>query len=387
MRTKYFFMDKRLREINLLLSEYSKGKFNKRLVLSDKLDETDAVMNGINMLGEELRAITISRNYFTNIFNSVSDMVFVLNNKGVIEDANHAAEEQLCYEAGGLRGKAFNELHQSPRSFFNHIRSQLKHKPAIIMNESFLNKRGGASLPVKIYASHFSDAHKKKLILLSASDTSFQVQAEKMIIRAIIDTQEKERQRLAKDLHDSLTQQLTAIKFYIGSITGKLKSKGDREVLQKSNEALAEMITDMRNICFNLMPRTLEEFGLVRAVKEFCHHLPQPKSTHFIIQQCKRLPAISAAMAIDLYRVIQEIISNSVRHGHAKKVNIDFNYKNKLLTILLEDDGKGFDTSNPSRGMGLKNVESRVRSHNGRFYMESCVGEGTRSAITIPFTA
>lgn len=385
MKNNYFFMDKRLREINLLLSEYSQGKFSKRLVISDKLDETDAVMNGINMLGEELKAITISRNYFTNIFNSVSDMVFVLNNKGIIEDANYAAEQQLNYEAGCLRGKAFNSLHQSPRSFFNYIKGRLLKEPAIMINDSFLNKTGGASLPVKIHASHFNDAQKKKLILLSASDTSFQVQAEKMIIRAIIDTQEKERQRLAKDLHDSLTQQLSAIKFYLGSITGKLKSKGDREVLQKSNDALAEMINDMRNICFNLMPRTLAEFGLVKAVKEFCHHFPHSRNMHFNIQQCKKLPALSAAMAIDLYRVIQEIISNSVRHGIARKVNIDFSYKNKLLTILVADDGRGFDTSNASTGMGLKNVESRVKSHNGRFYFESRMGEGTRSKITIPF--
>src|SRR5665647_964194 len=93
------------KEINLRLSEYSLGKFDKRLTLSSRLDDIDAIISGINMLGEELKAITISRNYFTNIFNSVSDMVFVLNAKGVIEDANKPAEEQLNYEPGSLRGK------------------------------------------------------------------------------------------------------------------------------------------------------------------------------------------------------------------------------------------------------------------------------------------
>jgi signal transduction histidine kinase len=97
------------------------------------------------------------------------------------------------------------------------------------------------------------------------------------------------------------------------------------------------------------------------------------------------MPVISAALSIDLYRVIQEIISNSLRHGLAKKISIDFSFKNKLFTILLADDGKGFDTSHYPEGMGLKNIESRVRSHNGKFQVASAVGEGTRSKITIPF--
>lgn len=90
-------MDKRLKEINLRLSEYSLRNFDKNLKISPKLDEVDAICSGINMLGEELKAITISRDYFTNIFNSVSDMVFILNSKGIITDANKSAEEQLRY--------------------------------------------------------------------------------------------------------------------------------------------------------------------------------------------------------------------------------------------------------------------------------------------------
>jgi PAS domain-containing protein len=98
-------MDKRLNEISFQLSEFSLGNFKKRIDISQKQDEVDAIISGINMLGEELEAITISRNYFTNIFNSVSDMVFILNSKGKIKDANRSAEQQLNYEPGSLIGK------------------------------------------------------------------------------------------------------------------------------------------------------------------------------------------------------------------------------------------------------------------------------------------
>lgn len=384
MRIKFFFMDKRLKDINLLLSEYSFGRFDKRLAVSSKLDEIDAVINGINMMGEELKSITISRDYFTNIFNSVTDMVFILNSRGIIEDVNHSAEVQLGYKAGCLQGKAFNELHHDKPSFFHHIKKQLRNQAAVVVNDGFLYQQQGGFLNVRINASRFNDAHKKKLILLTASDTSFQVQAEKMIIRAIIDTQEKERQRLAKDLHDSLTQQLSAIKFYISSITETERKKKEKEILVKSNEALTEVIADMRNVCFNLMPRTLEEFGLVKAVKEFCDHNLRQRHTRFVIRQQQRLPAFSAALSIDLYRVIQEVISNAIRHGQAREINICFSYQRRLLTVSVSDNGKGFDTERPARGMGLQNVQSRVKSHNGRVLLTSKSGEGTECKITIP---
>lgn len=88
-------MDKRLKEINSRLIEYSTGHFNKRIKITDKKDELDAISNGINMLGEELNDATISKIYFNSIFNSLSEMVFILNKKGIIQDVNKAGEKKL----------------------------------------------------------------------------------------------------------------------------------------------------------------------------------------------------------------------------------------------------------------------------------------------------
>jgi len=248
-------MDKRLKEINLRLSEYSLGKFDKRLTLSPRLDDIDAIISGINMLGEELKAITISRNYFTNIFNSVSDMVFVLNAKGVIEDANKPAEEQLNYEPGSLRGKPIHNLYKGNLSWFKNITRQLKNENSLILNDGILHTKEGIIIPVQMRATYFKNELKKQLILLTATDITFQMKTENLIIRAIIDTQEKERRRLAKDLHDSLTQQLSAIKFYISTTSDLTRNQKQKTILVKSNEALTEVIAKMRNICFNLTPK------------------------------------------------------------------------------------------------------------------------------------
>lgn len=377
-------MDNRLEEINFLLSEYSLGRFDKRLSLSKRLDEVDAVTNGVNMLGEELKSITISRNYFTNIFNSVSDMVFILNNKGQIHDVNQSAEQQLKYKLGSMIGKMFNDLHKGKLSFFNHIKNQLKQTSSLVIGESFLQSSDGILIHVRIHVSHFKNERKRRLILLSASDITSQMKSEKLIIRAIIDTQEKERQRLAKDLHDSLTQQLSAIKFYISTVADLMDNRKQKTILVKSNAALAEVITDMRNVCFNLMPKSLDEFGLVKSVQEFCNHFLYHKKAKFIIEQNRNLPKLSPELKIDMYRVIQEFITNSINHGKASQVSIFFSYNKKMLTVILKDNGKGFDINKRVKGMGLQNVRSRIKSHNGDLNITSSTGQGTQYKIAIP---
>ena len=380
-------MDKRLKEISSQLSEYSLGRFNKKMKISTRLDEVDAVISGINMLGEELRAATISRNYFNNIFDSVSDMVFVLNNKGIIEDTNKQVETQLKFERGILKGKSINCFLKRNIYNFKNIASQLKRNNSPITKEGSLQTSEGCLIPVRMNISYFLEEQKKQLILLTASDITFQIKTENLIIRAIIDTQEKERKRLAKDLHDSLAQQLSAIKFYISTAAELTKNQKQKAILCESNKALMQVLTDMRSICFNLMPKTLEEFGLVNAVREFCNHLIYPKKPKFIIKQRNSLPDFSSELKIDLYRVIQEFITNAIKHGEASKIIVSLGYHENLLKVKLMDNGKGFEREHSAKGMGLRNVQSRVKSHDGTLHIVSNIGKGTFYEILIPLNA
>jgi PAS domain S-box-containing protein len=385
MNRKYYFMDKRIASINKRLSEFSLGRFDRRLEVSPALDTTDAVINGINMLGEELKAITISRDYFNRIFHSVSDMVLIVNSRGIIEDANRAAGEQLGYPApGALKGKNIHLLQQRKHGFFRLLKKQLQLSGRATLNDAMLVSAGGMLLPVKITATHFNNERKRKLILLTASDRSIQVKTEALIIRAIIDTQEKERQRLAKDLHDGLTQQLSAIKLYMSSMGRTVRQRQQKEILEKCRQALAAVIVDMRNTCFNLMPRTLQEFGLVKAVQEFCSHFAYLPAVQFRIRQNRQLPPLPGSLSIDLYRVIQEFIANAIRHGKATLISIRFRYSAATLYVVLTDNGSGFNRATVTEGMGLQNVQSRVSSHQGILQIESMLLRGTSYKIMIP---
>lgn len=380
-------MDKRFKKINHILSTYSLGNFSKRLEISDRLDEIDAFMAGINMLGEELKATTISRDYFNSIFHSVSDMVFVLDQTGLITDMNGAVQAQLGYTLEQLKETPFDHLLVAGyKPLLQPMAAYLKKTQRVYQKETLFGTHAGVALPVTVCASPlFLQRKRKKGFIVTVKDRTAQVETENLIIRTIIDTQEKERQRLAKDLHDSLGQQLAAIKFYISAAASSSKSKQQKDLLLKSSEALSKVQADMRNICFALMPKTLEEFGLVKAVTELCSQLGQSHPTRFHFSFDPQFPALSKELEIDLYRVIQEFIANALQHGRADDIEIQLQFERGKVWIVLRDNGRGFNPNETGgSGMGLQNVQSRVKSHNGELRIFSKKGRGAEFLVSVP---
>ncbi len=383
-------MDERFKKINRLLSNYSLGKFDKKLPLSTRLDEVDAFIAGVNMLGEELKATTISRDYFNNIFNSVSDMVFVLDKKGQIENTNNSVKEQLGYDLHILGGRKVDLLQPSTSpSLFLFITRELKKHPGFVQKEVVFESNRGTLIPVLVAANHLYNTQKRRIgFLVTARDITFQKETENLIIRTITDTQEKERQRFAKDIHDSLGQQISAIKFYIGTSVNMVKEQKQKEILLKSNDALVRVLADMRNICFNLMPKTLETFGLRQAIKELCNQTSLVEHLEFNIRDDNHFPKLNKSLEIAVFRIVQEFINNAIKHGQASKIVIVFRHQLQHAYITLKENGKGFDMKKiTSRGMGLTNVQSRVQSYNASVQISSAPGKGTKYELTLPINS
>lgn len=378
-------MNKRLRHINRLLSEYALGRFENTLPISSRLDEIDAICTGINMLAEELKATTISRNYFTNIFNAVSDMVFVVNRTGRILEMNRAAVQRLS--PAGIAGTPRRTLPAclgQTAAWYRMLRGRLAETGTLTMDNLELSLPKGRHLPVDISASTFPGNHGQELYLFTAADTSYRVQTENLVLRAIIDTQERERRRLAQDLHDSVTQQLSGIKFAVSSLLAGTKDRKQQQVLQQSGTGLARLIAELRSVCFNLMPRTLEEFGLVQAIREFHTQALFNRKMDLVIHETAPLPVLDPELAVDLYRIVQEFMANAFRHGNATKVGIHFESQTGQLRIRLQDNGCGFDKGQHAEGMGLQNVRSRLRSHGAALKITTGPGKGVRFEMKVP---
>lgn len=206
-------------------------------------------------------------------------------------------------------------------------------------------------------------------------------------IFAEIAIQEIERKRIANDLHDSLGPVLSAVKLNINSI--EVATPQDQTVIDRTGKYLDEIIASMRQISYNLLPNTLERKGLVEAIHEF---IAQIKGKHsldiefMVLKDC----TIAKDKEIHIFRIVQEIVQNTIKHSMAKRLQIGMSEEDGNFLLLTKDDGKGFDVEKEKKnvnGLGLKSLESRSEILKGVLSLESTPhGGGTNYFLKIPIT-
>lgn len=209
-------------------------------------------------------------------------------------------------------------------------------------------------------------------------------QNESRILSAIIKTEESERQHFAKELHDGLGPLLSSVKMAIS-----LKRKEDLpndKIIANAEKLIDESVTTLKEISNKLSPHILNNFGLARAVRSFItklNTLDKPK-----IKLISNIDELRFPYNIEvvLYRVICELISNSLKHANANVIQIELIRENKQICMNYSDDGIGYDeqlTIESDKGQGFSNIRSRIRSLNGNYRFHSKKGEGVQVQITI----
>jgi signal transduction histidine kinase len=205
-------------------------------------------------------------------------------------------------------------------------------------------------------------------------------------IFAEITIRENERKRIATDLHDSLGPLLSAVKLNISSVD--IPHPEDRQVLEKTGKYLDEIIGSMRQISYDLLPHTLERRGLVEAIREFIGQVNLKQTINiqlFIVKEIK----VPQEKEIHIFRMIQEIVHNTIKHAKAKNLQIGMSEESGHLLFLTKDDGRGFDKEKElgrAGGLGLKSLASRCEILNGILSLESKPGAGTNYFIKIPLS-
>ena len=203
-------------------------------------------------------------------------------------------------------------------------------------------------------------------------------------IYAEITIRENERKRIAGDLHDSMGPLLSAVKLNISSV--EVGNAGDREVLEKTGNYLDEIIGSMRRISHDLLPSTLERRGLIEAIREFLLQVKNKQSVNIQLYVVKEI-TVPKEKEIHIFRMVQEIVHNTIKHAQAKNLQIGFSEEGGHLLCLTKDDGRGFDKEKvlaSSLGLGLRSLESRCEILNGILTLESEPGGGTNYFIKIP---
>lgn len=206
---------------------------------------------------------------------------------------------------------------------------------------------------------------------------------ETLRLRAIINTQEEEQKRIAAELHDGLGSMLSAARINLASL--ETNAHNDPKI-KTTLEVIDDSCRELRNISHNMMPALLMKAGLFQALEELTHRLEFASGIRFSLNHDPDIPEIKNDSAIHLYRIVQELINNILKYSQATEVHISANLENNLLTIMIEDNGKGFNTDElkKSKGNGWYNIHSRLQLINGEIELDSQPGHGTVAAVTLP---
>jgi two-component system, NarL family, sensor kinase len=206
-------------------------------------------------------------------------------------------------------------------------------------------------------------------------------------MQAIIETEEKERKRIAQDLHDSVSQTMSAAKINLTVVGGELQFINDeqRKRYQKAIRLVDDGFKEVRTISHNMMPWALLETGLSLVIKQFIENIENDAiSINFFSKGFEE--HFDDTIETILYRVLQECVNNVMKHAGASRLDISLMRDEENISMTIEDNGKGFDMGDPERyiGMGLKNMQARISFLKGKIELDSTPGKGTLVSVYIP---
>lgn len=210
-----------------------------------------------------------------------------------------------------------------------------------------------------------------------------QIDKQKIIARASIAGQEKERRQISKELHDNINQLLTTTLLYLNTAKGASQNTG--EMIALSSKFVGSAINEIRKLSKTLTPPTLGELGLVGSVKDLCESIRSTQA--FAVRFYHRdfdEDAFDEDAKLTFYRIIQEQIKNIISHSEASSILIKLISKANKATLVIADNGKGFDFLKTKRGLGLNNIINRAELFNGKTEISSAPGKGCSISVTIP---
>lgn len=201
-------------------------------------------------------------------------------------------------------------------------------------------------------------------------------------MQSMLEGQEIERERISKDLHDSLGGLLSTIKLQFDSVQSKMEPVAALSEYKSANKMLDTAVQEVRSISQNLQPGSLVKLGLIAALKDLFNRFDDGIYPDIDFQYYNIPEKIDTMVGLSIYRIIQELLHNTIKHAQAREILIQINTEEDELVIQYEDDGKGFDLDKLKRkGMGLDNINSRVNYLKGEINFEAREGEGTSVLI------
>ncbi len=232
--------------------------------------------------------------------------------------------------------------------------------------------------------AYYSQRTRKNRIIAEQRIQQLEEEKKLLAARSIVEGQEEERKRIAKELHDGLGVLLSSAKMHFTSIRDK--SPEALPMIEKAAKLLEQASGDVRRISHNMMPGLLTKYGLYEALEDLMEQVDDLEGMQAEINITGEQERLKENMEIMLYRVIQEMINNALKHADAKHMTLNMQISPGKLEVEFSDDGKGFDLEEKRKlkSIGLTSIESRIRFLNGTLDVNSSPGKGTSYALSVP---
>jgi PAS domain S-box-containing protein len=344
-------------------------------------------------------------NFLKDVLDSAASGIIITDNEGTVQYANPCFLNIFRYnKTEEILGKNAAGLFVSDRiAEFADVRCIVEPGDGHI-GEAIVEYKDGTRCPVEVSFSEATDTQGRILgKMASFVDISKRKQAEKklhesekklrLLSHKIIESQENERKRVAKELHDSVGGNLAAIKFALEEKLEHMSGSPPAKVisLEKIVDNITDTITEVRRISNHLMPSMLEDIGLVATIRTFCREqrnfYPHARIITRLLANEENIPDL---LKITIFRLVQESLNNAFKHAEPDTIEVSLAESDDCIELWITDNGCGFDLkhipSNPGSlsGFGLKGMKDRAEICNGTCDISSEIGKGTQVKFSLP---
>jgi signal transduction histidine kinase len=245
----------------------------------------------------------------------------------------------------------------------------------------FVGTLGMILLALSIF--FFFVTYQKKMLKKQLELNKVRADQQEIILQNTISAQEKERKRIARDLHDEVGAMLSVVKLNVGRIEKKSEEPTAKELATQTKTYIDEVITQVRRISRSLLPPSLEKLGLYFALEEMANWINKSEQLKIVCWKSGEQFRFDNKKELAVFRIVQELLNNAIKHAGASTIFIKARFSiNNNLMISVTDNGKGFELKDKmNAGLGLKNIESRSQIMGAMFKIKSIAGKGTKAII------
>ncbi len=336
------------------------------------------------LVKERTESLKISELNFINLFDKSNDSVIINTLDGRIVNANQSAADMLGYTREELCTMNTDQIIHRTNHAYDTVRSKMQEGTQLSYQIANI-AADGRRIPVEV-RSTLVDYFGTKHVMSSARDISERLNAEKIRMETIIKTEEQERKRFAKDLHDGIGATLSATKMYL-NIVKRAEPGSERSVkmIDEAIELIDKAAKNTKEIAVNILPHDLAHFGLVTSLANFVERLNSIGTVKVTFESSGYRGILKINEEIQLFRTVNELINNTLKYAEAQNIRIMLDQKKNKVLLVYTDDGKGFDVakilnSNKS-GIGLDNIIQRSKLMNGNAIIESESDKGMTAKI------